>query len=1092
MSNYLLILSIQGELDTGCLVTWEALDIDSHALIAGGKGKLPSDRALKNWFETWSHSYLNLASCFAFLIKRAAPGHITNLRERADAYSAFESCRQAGLNLVARLNEWLSFPEFGAVKSACIKYFTGDRSRLLIKTESLQLRRLPWESWDLIKDSFPHLEIAFTSPEFAQITKPPSQPSYLDKVRILAIFGSDINSQAGKEVLAKYQNIAQLTILESATKADLDAYLTQCGWDILFFAGHSTTKSDVDVETGIFQLSATEKIAIADIKDSLKVAIQGGLKLAIFNSCDGLGLAKQLAEGQQLYLPQIAVMRHPIPDKLAPHFLDYFLESYTQGASLLKAIAQTRLYLSQLETEFPCASWLPVVVENPAEVPPLWIDLGRRPTNICPYQGLAAFQIEDAPFFFGREAFVNTLLKDIESQQLVAVLGDSGVGKSSVVLAGLIPKLSKIDVKKGCGTAIYPTATENNKLSSISDSLPSAIAARHHIQNPKSPDRWQTIYWRPGSQPDRSLAVALHHFAQDRMKNECDRLDLEIELTRDRLALTEYLQSLNISSPILLIADQLEELYTFGKISDRQLLLQALVTALECVPNFKIVLTLRSDFLNAAFADPSFFQLIMQGYRRLELMDEGGLREAIEKPAQALNVLVEPGLTELILETLGSEPGSLPLLEFTLTQLWEKLEVKNGQLYLSLTQYHQIGGVKTALADRAEVLFKELNAQQQKSTERLFLQLVYPSEPKNTKRIATRAEIGEDSWKLVDRLAAARLLTAGRNAIAGLETVEIVHEALIQHWWRLQGWLLDNQQFRVWQEQLRVAVNQWEGTQRDSGGLWRGNLLQQAEKLSAQRSIELSPLEKEFIKTSQKLRARQLIQRISVVSGFIATLSTASWFVWGLQQESKLQKVRNVAQGSIYSQNSILSILPYFLNKTQEVETQGKMLQAIQDYADLNLAAHKLGAINIANRAENGLARTIKKHHLPELMELLRSGNYGKQTEYNFSKLEKQFTGGLRLTYAVLMTEVGANSDRNRDGILDEGEEIAMPCETLAEIERLWRQATQNRCYWYGALIDSAPKCRELGGKSLTAALIYPPAFAEMEKRLQQCRIVRD
>jgi len=145
-------------------------------------------------------------------------------------------------------------------------------------------------------------------------------------------------------------------------------------WDILFFAGHGVTKDDGNL--GKIKINAQDWLTISEIKNHLKKAISKGLKLAIFNACDGLGIAYQLAEGEDLYLPQIIVMREILPIAIAPKFLQYFLESYTQGLSLYTSLRNSRKRLQILEKDFPCASWLPVLCQNPAEIPPRWWDLG--------------------------------------------------------------------------------------------------------------------------------------------------------------------------------------------------------------------------------------------------------------------------------------------------------------------------------------------------------------------------------------------------------------------------------------------------------------------------------------------------------------------------------------------------------------------------------------------------------------------------------------------------------------------------------------------------------------------------------------------
>jgi CHASE2 domain-containing sensor protein len=124
--------------------------------------------------------------------------------------------------------------------------------------------------------------------------------------------------------------------------------------------------------TGRLYINPTESLTIAQLKYALRKAVEQGLKLAIFNSCDGLGLARELAD---LQIPQLIVMREPVPDRIAQDFLKYFLEAYARGTSLYLAVREARERLQGLEDQYPCASWLPVIYQNPAEVPPTWQEL---------------------------------------------------------------------------------------------------------------------------------------------------------------------------------------------------------------------------------------------------------------------------------------------------------------------------------------------------------------------------------------------------------------------------------------------------------------------------------------------------------------------------------------------------------------------------------------------------------------------------------------------------------------------------------------------------------------------------------------------
>ncbi|WP_199314301.1 CHAT domain-containing protein [Planktothrix sp. FACHB-1365] len=185
----------------------------------------------------------------------------------------------------------------------------------------------------------------------------------------MAILGNDdgINVEADRNFLNSIPG-AKVEFLVKPNRQELNDQLWEQSWDILFFAGHSRTEG----ETGILYINKTESLTIPDLRYALKKAIEKGLQLAIFNSCDGLGLAQDLAD---LNLPQMIVMREPVPDKVAQEFLKYFLGSFSGGQSFYLAVKEARERLQGLESHFPCASWLPVICQNVAKLPPTWIEL---------------------------------------------------------------------------------------------------------------------------------------------------------------------------------------------------------------------------------------------------------------------------------------------------------------------------------------------------------------------------------------------------------------------------------------------------------------------------------------------------------------------------------------------------------------------------------------------------------------------------------------------------------------------------------------------------------------------------------------------
>ncbi|MBD6621224.1 SUMF1/EgtB/PvdOfamily nonheme iron enzyme [Komarekiella sp. 'clone 1'] len=461
--------------------------------------------------------------------------------------------------------------------------------------------------------------------------------------------------------------------------------------------------------------------------------------------------------------------------------------------------------------------------------------LGEQAIPPCPYQGLFAFREEDAKFFFGREEFTTKLVASVKKQPLVAVIGSSGSGKSSVVFAGLIPQL-------------------------------------------RAQQAWIVESFRPGDRPLHNLAAKLVQLLPTQL-SETDRL---VEVNKLATALRQFDLTLQdvagrilekkIGTRLLLVADQFEELFTLCRdVEEQRCFIDQILTAVNHTPNFTLVLTLRADFLgyalsNRPFADALQGELLLSNpiprnrggaICLLGPMNRQELQYVIEKPASDL-VQLEEGLSDRILDAVEKQPGNLPLLEFALTQLWTKQH--NHQL--THQAYDAIGGVEKALAEYAQKEYNELSEADKERAKRIFIQLVRPGEgTEDTRRLATRAEVGEDNWDLVTHLANQRLVVTGRNETSEEETVEVIHEALIREWQQLRQWMEEDRSFRTWQERLRAAIRQWESSGKDDGALLRGVPLDEAEGLQHKRLEELSLEERVFIQLSLALRDREKQER---------------------------------------------------------------------------------------------------------------------------------------------------------------------------------------------------------------------------------------
>ncbi len=447
------------------------------------------------------------------------------------------------------------------------------------------------------------------------------------------------------------------------------------------------------------------------------------------------------------------------------------------------------------------------------------------PNAVCPYRGLFAFGEEDAKFFFGRDVFIDRLLTAVREQPFVAVFGLSGSGKSSIVFAGLIPKL-----RQEGGWLIWDCRPKDRPFYHLSRKLAPFL-------NPN----WKDISESTQQRKTDKLAETLQQ---------------ETNVLRDQVA--EILQNNPETPHILLAIDQFEELYTNTPEGERQPFIDSLLAATHAATtplDFTIVITMRDDFLGQALAYRPLVDALQNSDVKLGPMEPEELKEAIEKPAKLQGVEVEECLTELLIKAVTGEPGLLPCLEFALTQLWEKRKNR----VLNHSAYKEIKGVKQALAKHAEKIYKNLKSDKERQqVKHIFLQLVnFKEDAKDdTRRLATRSQIGNDNWHLVQHLANKRLVVTGQGSARQEQTVEVVHEALIRGWDRLKEWLEENRQFRAWQERLRTAIDRWKDIECDEGGLWRGKPLLEAEEWVTQRRDEITTDELKFIQNSREYEDR--------------------------------------------------------------------------------------------------------------------------------------------------------------------------------------------------------------------------------------------
>jgi hypothetical protein len=340
----LVVLKLDGNLENGVKVSLEIRE-DKVGLKVECSGFLPGAPSVKTAHERWQATYRKWGELSSRMLpkKLVYPGSINHF------YSESKNC---AISLRSHFNKWLVSESFRSIRESWLKELKREDSvRVLIKADSEQLWRLPWHLWDLIEDC-PNAEAALSAPGFRQRVSSQTV-TYTKKASILAILGDStgIDVDKDRQILSNLPE-AETVFLVSPQRCELSDQLWEQSWDMIFFAGHSKAEGD----TGRICINDKESLTIEDLKLALKKAISRGLKLAIFNSCDGLGLAQALAD---LHIPQVIVMREPVPDVVAQEFLKHFLASFSSNQSLYISVREARERLEKLEGKYPCASWLP-------------------------------------------------------------------------------------------------------------------------------------------------------------------------------------------------------------------------------------------------------------------------------------------------------------------------------------------------------------------------------------------------------------------------------------------------------------------------------------------------------------------------------------------------------------------------------------------------------------------------------------------------------------------------------------------------------------------------------------------------------------
>jgi WD40 repeat protein/DNA-binding SARP family transcriptional activator len=503
-----------------------------------------------------------------------------------------------------------------------------------------------------------------------------------------------------------------------------------------------------------------------------------------------------------------------------------------------------------------------------------------------PYKGLRAFDETDSEDFFGRDDLVRRLRERLEARggSLVVLAGPSGAGKSSAVRAGLIPELRQ----QGHAVGVM----------------------------------------FPGTDPSGVLAKTVAELTGDSPEDILERLQAGSSPTRD---------------PLIIVVDQFEELFTMSHPDEAAKFLD-LVTNSE--GPLRLLVTVRADFLDRMLSHAHLGAVLEESLVLVPPLQDHEVTAASIGPAQRVGVGVEPELVRQILGDVRSRPAALPLLQYALTDTFER---RAGET-LTLADYQQAGGISGAVTRRAEEVYERLDEGQKEATRQFLLALVSVSEEgEEVRRRVNRDTLMSlpastaDLREVMERLGAQRLLTFDQDPATGQATVEVAHEALIAEWPRLTRWVRDSREDLQFRHRLTAAAQEWVDAGRDRGYLLSGSRLDLFSGWALDSGLDLTAHEQAYLELSlearwaaakQAGRTRRLI--IGGVTGAVVVVTGLGVFALSQRQATDEQTRILRAADLAAAANDNLDIDPELssLLAMEAVETTRRVDGTVLDAAE--------------------------------------------------------------------------------------------------------------------------------------------------------------
>ena len=434
---------------------------------------------------------------------------------------------------------------------------------------------------------------------------------------------------------------------------------------------------------------------------------------------------------------------------------------------------------------------------------------GQAHLNENPYRGLRPFESSHRGVFFGRGLEVGAIVERLRTESVVVVAGDSGVGKSSLCRAGVVPAV--VDGALGGGRA------------------------------------WRAVTMVPGRRPLHALATAL------------DAPELAARVLAEPELLGRELHHRAGNDGLILFVDQLEELVTVGDPDEVAAFDAALARLSEGVTGVRLIATVRADLLSRLISLPRFGQELSRVLYFVRPLPPERIRDVITGPAAATNVSFESDamISELVDATAQAGSGGLPLLSFALAELWEARDRDRGLITQAVLD--TMGGVAGALARHGDAVIAGMPPGDRVHARRVLLRLV-TSVGTRVARTEAELSVSDGTQGAVTALVNGRLLVVHDGETG--PSFELAHEVLVRGWGTLRDWLDADADDRARRERLAEACAEWQRLGRRTDATWRGPRLVEAVALDP---TNLTPLEREFITASQRAsRARIWRLRLAI------------------------------------------------------------------------------------------------------------------------------------------------------------------------------------------------------------------------------------